>query len=50
VALDGAADPIRVRFPHITDQHINQLLHQLTIRDQAAGCWDPDDDRRRESA
>jgi S-DNA-T family DNA segregation ATPase FtsK/SpoIIIE len=49
VALDGAADPIRVRFPHITDQHINQLLHQLRLRDQAAGCWDPDD-RWRESA
>jgi DNA segregation ATPase FtsK/SpoIIIE, S-DNA-T family len=41
VALDGAADPIRVRFPHITDHHINQLLHQLRLRDQVAGCCDP---------
>jgi S-DNA-T family DNA segregation ATPase FtsK/SpoIIIE len=46
VALDGAADPIRVRFPHITDQHINHLLHQLTIRDQATGCWEPGEPRR----
>jgi S-DNA-T family DNA segregation ATPase FtsK/SpoIIIE len=46
VALDGTADPIRVRFPHITDQHINQLLHQLRLRDQATGCWDPDEPRR----
>jgi DNA segregation ATPase FtsK/SpoIIIE, S-DNA-T family len=50
VALDGAADPIRVRFPHITDQHINQLLHQLRLRDQATGCWDPNDEPRRETA
>jgi DNA segregation ATPase FtsK/SpoIIIE, S-DNA-T family len=35
VALDGAADPVRVRFPHITDNHIHHLLHQATIRDQA---------------
>jgi S-DNA-T family DNA segregation ATPase FtsK/SpoIIIE len=47
VARDGAADPIRVRFPHITDQHINQLLHQLRLRDQATGCWDPDEPRRK---
>jgi S-DNA-T family DNA segregation ATPase FtsK/SpoIIIE len=50
VAVDGVADPIRVRFPHITDQHINHLLHQLTIRDQATGCWEPSSDGRRESA
>jgi S-DNA-T family DNA segregation ATPase FtsK/SpoIIIE len=42
VAVDGVADPVRVRFPHITDRHINQLLHQLRLRDQAAGCWDHD--------
>jgi S-DNA-T family DNA segregation ATPase FtsK/SpoIIIE len=50
VALDGAADPIRVRFPHITDQYINQLLHQLRLRYQAAGCWEDPDEPRRESA
>jgi S-DNA-T family DNA segregation ATPase FtsK/SpoIIIE len=43
LAVDGDADPIRVRFPLITDDHIHELLHQLTIRDQASGCWDDED-------
>jgi S-DNA-T family DNA segregation ATPase FtsK/SpoIIIE len=33
VALDGAADPIRVRFPHITDRHITQLLREVVTHD-----------------
>jgi hypothetical protein len=46
VALDGAADPIRVRFPHITDNHIHHLLHQATLRDADRGRRDEDDHER----
>jgi S-DNA-T family DNA segregation ATPase FtsK/SpoIIIE len=40
VMEDGQPDPVRVRFPNVTDHDIQHLLHQLTIRDQASGCWD----------
>jgi S-DNA-T family DNA segregation ATPase FtsK/SpoIIIE len=32
VGIDGVAEPVRVRFAHVTDQHITTLCHQFAPR------------------
>jgi S-DNA-T family DNA segregation ATPase FtsK/SpoIIIE len=34
VGVDGRAEPVRIRFGHVTDQHIVQLVHQYAPRPQ----------------
>lgn len=46
VCVDGIAEPVRVRFSHITDQHIDQLLNpdRLTLELVQADDADSDDE------
>ena len=32
IGQDGTTEPVRVRFTHVTDQHIAALTHQYTPR------------------
>ena len=46
VGVDGVAEPVRVRFSHITDAHIDQLVRDYTPASIVAGQVEPTDSPR----